>query len=76
MVSSSTPTRDINNTAGIDPQIEDHNRTLPLTLEDLAEYMPRPKLAGQFKEMQEHLLGLEASNNELEEKIRAKRVTL
>lgn len=58
MASSSTPTEDASNTTGIDPQIEHHSRTLPITPEELDESLPHPSLAEQFKEMKERLLDL------------------
>ena len=75
MTSSSILTGN-NATDGFNPQIEHHNRTFPLTPEELAEYLPRPSLAEQFKEMQERLLALEASNRELEEMLCAKNDTM
>lgn len=75
MASLSTLIGDVKNTTNIDPQIE-HNCMLPLTPKELAEYMPRPSPEEHFKEVQELLLALEASNNELKEKLKAKRVTL
>lgn len=75
MANWSIPTGN-NTTDGFYPQIEHENRTLPLTPEELAEYLPHPSLADQFKEMQERLLVLEASNRELEEMLHAKKVTM
>ena len=51
MVNSTTLTGDVKNTIGVDPHIEHHNRTLPLTREELAKYMPHPSLAEHFKEL-------------------------
>ena len=73
MASSSTSTEDANNTTGKYPRIEHDNRTLPITPEELAKYLSRLSMAEQFKEMQARLLALEASNNDLKEKLRAKK---
>ena len=62
MTSLPTPTENANNTTGVDPRIEHYNRTLPLTPEELVEYLSRPSLVEQFKEMQEHILALQTSN--------------
>ena len=68
MTSSSNSTGNATIT-GPDPQIEHHNRTLPLTPEELAENLPQPRLAEQFEKMQEHLLVMEANKKELEGRI-------
>ena len=65
MANTTTLTGDVKNTIGVDPHIEHHNRTLPLTPEELAKYMPHPSLAEHFKEMQKRLLALAVSNKEL-----------
>jgi len=72
MASSSTPTTVPNQ----ETEIEHHNRTLPLTLEEIAELLQEPSLEEQFRQMQERLSVLEANNRELKRRLQAKRVTL
>ena len=72
MASSSNLTHNITVTSH-DQHIEHHNLTLPLTLEEIAELLPHPNLAEQFKEMQERLLVLKDSNRYLREKLQAKK---
>lgn len=75
MANSSIPNHDgasIDNDVGI----EHHNRTLPLMVEEIAELLPQPNLAEQFKEMQERLQALKTSNIELRGRLQAKRVTM
>ena len=69
MASSSNP---LDNVA--DQEIEHHNRTLPLTTEEMKELLTQPSLAEQFNEMQERLLELEASNQELRGKLQTKKL--
>ena len=72
MASSSTPITVPNQ----ETEIEHHNRTLPLTLEEIAELLPEPSLEEQFRQMQERLSVLEANNRELKRRLQTKKVTL
>ena len=73
MASSSNPP---DNVGDRDQEIEHYNRTLPLTAEEIEELVSQPSPADQFKEVQEHLLELEASNQKVRGKLQTKKVTL
>lgn len=75
MATSSYPTYNVTD-AGLNEEIERHNRTLPLTSEEIVELLRQPSLAEQFKEMQERIQALEANNKELRGRLQAKKVTL
>jgi len=73
MASSSAPVNAVSNQ---EMEIEHHNRTLPLTSEEIAELIPEPSLEEQFRQMQERLSVLEANNRDLKRRLQTKRVTL
>ena len=57
-------------------KIEHHNRTLPLTTDEMAEMLPQSSLHEIFREMQERLTLLENKNKVLEEQLKTKRVAI
>ena len=73
MASLSAPVNAVSNQ---ETEIEHHNRTLPLTLEEIVELLPERSLEEQFRQMQEHLSVLEASNKEFKRRLQTRKVTL